>query len=205
MYQEVFIHITAGRGPEECGRVVYHCWHKMKMEWQKAGLHVELEFCEKGRNPNTLKSALVCARGHNAESIVAPWQGTIQWIGQSPFRKYHKRKNWFIGVSMITKPKQIVMPTRLEFTPYKASGPGGQHRNKVSSAMRVTDLDSGLSVTASESRSQHQNKATAIKRLHQLFEEQYILIQQRKIEEQWEKTLSIERGNAVKVFRGEGL
>lgn len=50
---------------------------------------------------------------------------------------------------------------------YRASGPGGQKRNKTSSAVRLRHLPSGLIVIAEESRSQHENKARAQKRLRQ--------------------------------------
>lgn len=201
MYQEIFIHITAGRGPEECARVVYHCITKIRQELQALGLVTHIEHTVEARNPDSIKSALLLVKGLQVEKHLKAWEGTIQWIAQSPFRKYHKRKNWFIGVSLIAIPKHIEMPKRLEIKAFKASGPGGQHRNKVSSAIRVTDLDSGLSVTATESRSQHQNKALALQRLHQLFTDEYVKIQQRKLEEQWEKTLAIVRGNPIKVFR----
>jgi hypothetical protein len=50
---------------------------------------------------------------------------------------------------------------------YRASGPGGQKRNKTSSAVRLRHLASGLSVIAEESRSQHENRARALRRLRQ--------------------------------------
>src|SRR5437660_5938041 len=48
---------------------------------------------------------------------------------------------------------------------YRASGPGGQKRNKTSSAVRLRHLPSGLLAIAEESRSQHENKARALRRL----------------------------------------
>jgi hypothetical protein len=48
---------------------------------------------------------------------------------------------------------------------YRASGPGGQHRNKVSSAVRLVHRPTGLVVTAQASRSQHTNRRTAVQRL----------------------------------------
>jgi RF-1 domain len=48
---------------------------------------------------------------------------------------------------------------------YRASGPGGQKRNKTSSAVRLRHLPSGLLVIAEESRSQHENKAKALRRI----------------------------------------
>jgi hypothetical protein len=50
---------------------------------------------------------------------------------------------------------------------YRASGPGGQKRNKTSSAVRLRHLPSGLRVIAEESRSQHENRARALRRLRQ--------------------------------------
>ncbi len=52
-----------------------------------------------------------------------------------------------------------------EVDTYRASGPGGQKRNKTSSAVRLRHLPSGLLVIAEESRSQHENKAKALKRI----------------------------------------
>src|SRR5688572_5352979 len=54
-----------------------------------------------------------------------------------------------------------------EVDTYRASGPGGQKRNKTSSAVRLRHQPSGLIVIAEESRSQHENKAKALKRLRQ--------------------------------------
>lgn len=52
-----------------------------------------------------------------------------------------------------------------EVDTYRASGPGGQKRNKTSSAVRLRHLPSGLILIAEESRSQHENKAKALQRL----------------------------------------
>jgi hypothetical protein len=54
-----------------------------------------------------------------------------------------------------------------EVDTYRASGPGGQKRNKTSSAVRLRHEPSGLSVIAEESRSQHENRARALRRMRQ--------------------------------------
>jgi hypothetical protein len=56
-----------------------------------------------------------------------------------------------------------------EVDTYRASGPGGQKRNKTSSAVRIRHLPSGLIVIAEESRSQHENRVRALRRLRQAF------------------------------------
>lgn len=60
--------------------------------------------------------------------------------------------------------------TQCEVDTYRASGPGGQKRNKTSSAVRLRHGPSGLIVIAEESRSQHENKARALRRLRQAFQ-----------------------------------
>src|SRR5882672_9510955 len=57
--------------------------------------------------------------------------------------------------------------TQCEVDTYRASGPGGQKRNKTSSAVRLRHLPSGLMVIAEESRSQHENRAKALRRMRQ--------------------------------------
>jgi len=62
-----------------------------------------------------------------------------------------------------------VLLSQCEVDTYRASGPGGQKRNKTSSAVRLRHAPSGLIVIAEESRSQHTNKAKALVRLRQAF------------------------------------
>ena len=59
--------------------------------------------------------------------------------------------------------------SQCRFEAFRASGPGGQKRNKTSSAIRLTHAPTGIAVIASESRSQHENKARGLRRLrHQI-------------------------------------
>src|SRR6188474_3853798 len=60
-----------------------------------------------------------------------------------------------------------VLLAQCEVDTYRASGPGGQKRNKTSSAVRLRHLPTGLIVIAEESRSQHENRARALRRLRQ--------------------------------------
>src|SRR5262249_35756225 len=80
-----------------------------------------------------------------------------------------------IMVNAMTAPSRATWPvlsddrllSQCEVDTYRASGPGGQKRNKTSSAVRLRHPPSGLIVIAEESRSQHENRARALKRLRQ--------------------------------------
>ena len=61
----------------------------------------------------------------------------------------------------------------VKVTTFKASGPGGQHRNKTESAVRMTHLPTGITVIAAESRSQHRNRAVALERLRSRLEARF--------------------------------
>src|SRR5438270_7977574 len=83
--------------------------------------------------------------------------------GDKPRRSYNElmsRSQW-----TILNDTQLL--AQCEVDTYRASGPGGQKRNKTSSAVRIRHLPSGLIVIAEESRSQHENRERALRRLRQ--------------------------------------
>lgn len=85
-------------------------------------------------------------------------------------------------------------PSEYRVDLFKSSGAGGQHRNKVSSAVRLTHYESGIVVTATEDRSQHVNRRVAIERLTQALEVR-----------QNEKKHSEENGERTRQFDTERL
>jgi protein subunit release factor B len=82
-----------------------------------------------------------------------------------PSRGAHARKRWFVKVAVTTvrhsKSPQGAGPRELQITHCRAGGPGGQHVNKVATAVRAIHLPSGIQVKASAARSQKQNLAEA--------------------------------------------
>jgi hypothetical protein len=86
-----------------------------------------------------------------------------------------------------------------EIDTYRASGPGGQKRNKTSSAVRLRHAPSGLCVIAEESRSQHENKAKALRRLRQAF-----FLQVRETLPADQLTLLVEREEVVQAKNRAG-
>lgn len=201
--EKQILHITSGKGPAECCLAVAFTLREIIKEATKKALKIEVLERVKGIEKNTLLSATVVVNGQNAIDFCTNWTGVLQWICESPFRKFHKRKNWFIGIQRFDK-KQFVSwrDHDVIYQTMRASGPGGQHVNKVESAVRAKHLPSGITVVVNESRSQIQNKNEALKRLKMQYEawqlKQAMLSQQ----ELWEQHHVLERGNPEMVFEG---
>lgn len=200
---ERIIQITAGRGPVECTWVVAQVLKKVLEEAQDQNLDVVLLQREKGEENGTIETASISVKGKDADEFVKSWIGTIQWIGQSQFRKMHKRKNWFIGIFEIEPQKNAsVSENDIQYQAMRSSGAGGQHVNKVSSAIRATHIPTGIAVVAMDSRSQHQNKKLATERLLRKLEDEKLVQLKSHVGKQWENQLNVERGNPVRVFTG---
>ena len=115
----------------------------------------------------------------------------------------HKRKNWFVGVFEIEDQEKIELNERdINYQAIRSSGPGGQHVNKVSSAVRATHVPTGIQVAVTDTRSQHQNKKLAKQRLAEKVVQQNLDQLKDSIKDQWNNHQSLERGNPVKVFSG---
>ncbi|SBW03720.1 Peptide chain release factor H [uncultured Dysgonomonas sp.] len=199
---KIYLQITSGRGPAECCRVVALVLEKILIQARKVGLITEVIEREEGDMNRTLFSAIVFLEGSKVDEIVDEWEGTIQWIAQSPYRIYHKRKNWFIGVNSFTSTELSEIDTKyITYQTLRSSGPGGQHVNKTESAVRATHAPSGMSVTASDQRSQLQNKKLATERLLIKLSAWSIEQTMQKAHDNWDNHNNLERGNPVKVIQ----
>ena len=200
---EKIIQITAGRGPAECTWVAVQVLKKVLEEAQDQQLETTVLQRETGTENGTVASALIVLKGKSVEEFVASWAGTIQWIGQSTFRKMHKRKNWFIGVFEVAHVStKTISEKDIQYQAMRSSGAGGQHVNKVSSAVRATHLPTGISVVAMDSRSQHQNKKLATERLLDKFKVFELEQIKQQVNNQWENQLNVQRGNPIRTFKG---
>jgi peptide chain release factor len=202
MNSKIYVQITSGRGPAECCRVVALVLEKVLTQAKKLGLITEVIEREQGIINRTLFSAVISIEGDRTGDIIKEWEGTIQWIAQSPYRIYHKRKNWFIGIKSFSPPDVCSANEKeISYQSLRASGPGGQHVNKTESAVRATHIPSGLSVTASDQRSQIQNKKLATERLLIKLSVWNIEQATQKAQENWNNHNHLQRGNPVKVIQ----
>ena len=202
MNNKIYLQITSGRGPAECCRVVALVLEKILKQAKALNLEAEVLDREQGTINRTLFSATLSLSGKRWKDIVDEWEGTIQWIAQSPYRIYHKRKNWFVGVKSFSLPDTVDTNTKdITYQTLRASGPGGQHVNKTESAVRAIHIPSGLSVTASDQRSQMQNKKLATERLQVKLSAWNIEQTMQKAQENWNNHNSLQRGNPVKVIQ----
>ncbi|MEP3210858.1 MAG: peptide chain release factor H [Maribacter sp.] len=201
---EKIIQITAGRGPAECSWVVAQVLKRFLEETKSGGFKHSILHRETGSQNGTVQSVTIRLTGKNMEAFLATWLGTIQWIGVSTFRKYHKRKNWFIGAFELKQTQTTKVDEQdISFQTMRSTGPGGQNINKVNSAVRAIHTPTGVQVVAMDSRSQHQNKKLAIARLKEKVNEANIEKLKERMTDQWENHLNIERGNPVRVFKGK--
>jgi len=197
--------LTSGNGPAECRAALAALIGIMEKE---AGAKALAFDCTPGRMPdaNGPKSAVVTISGREADAFADGYLGTIQFIFKSRIRPGHKRQNWFVGVkpldlSAFDADVPDIRPEDLRYETLRAGGPGGQHQNTTDSAVRATHIPSGITLVCRDERSQHRNKALAVKRIAAMLK---ILADRR--EEDAKSSLfmaskDLERGNAVKTFR----
>lgn len=212
----VWMQLTAGQGPKECGWVVAQLQQRIMKEAILDRLTIErveaLAFEKMYRKqdlfePETFLSVLLRVEGRNAKAFAKQWEGAIKWQGESPYRPKHKRINWFVGVVLLDMPEitpinRQQLAKEVKVDTMRASGPGGQHVNKTNSAVRLTHRPSGITVRVETDRSQHRNRQIAMERLQILLSQQLASDKKDYDKQRWLNHYQVARGNPKKRFFG---
>jgi peptide chain release factor len=201
----MWIQISSGRGPAECAKAINLFFNKILIKlFNENKIGYRVISSENDLYKDTLKSILIYIKESNNLSFINHYEGTIQWINSSPFRKGHKRKNWFFNLIIFNEPKNYTFSLNdIKTETTHSSGPGGQNVNKVETAVKIIHLPTGITVNSQEERSQALNKKLALAKL----EKKICSLNDNQIEkkktELWQQHNSLERGNAVKVYIGD--
>ena len=142
---------------------------RMYLNWAKDHDY-ETELLDRQENEQAgINSATVAIRGPMAYGYLKGELGIHRLVRISPFNAEGKRQTSFAAIDVspeVSEQAVAEIPDDdIEEQVFRASGPGGQHVNKTSSAVRLIHLPTGIAVACQSERSQHKNRATAMKML----------------------------------------
>ena len=186
------IQISSGQGPEECELAVGLFYQALRREVEE----IQMVSCVKGRRGGFSSVVL------EAEAYWSGLEGSVLWVCKSPLRPGHKRKNWYIDVSILEEIPRTSREMQVRFETFRSGGKGGQNVNKVETGVRVVHIPTGIAVVSTEARSQHMNKQIALNRLCDILADRDLQCARREKELAWMEHNRLERGNPVRIYEG---